>query len=174
MSSGLPGHPVVNWDLPTSMSGSISPFYTANPTLYPPTLLSLILDPSAGFVIPLYNQQLISQPVSVVHFPPGPNPYSSDLPKYFIPPPRQRRFLPSFIPVHRPLPRLAYEPDQTPANIPRSGPNWQVPPVGEEVTVGVLIALPFEEEVDDLWIGKEDGEGEVPQVCLGVVAVRID
>jgi hypothetical protein len=47
------------------------------------------------------------------------------------------------------------------------------------VTVGVLIALPFEEKAGNPWERKGDdeegeGEGEVPQVLLGVVAVRTE
>ena len=47
------------------------------------------------------------------------------------------------------------------------------------MTVGVLIALPFEEKAGNPWERKDDDgegevEGEVPQVLLGVVAVRTE
>jgi hypothetical protein len=63
----------------------------------------------------------------------------------------------------------------TPGHMPRAGPKYTIPPTGEAVTIGVLIALPFEEKADELWARDPEGEeGEVPQVCLGVVAVEVE
>lgn len=46
------------------------------------------------------------------------------------------------------------------------------------MTVGVLIALPFEDKVGNLWdvryTEEGDEEGEVPEVVLGVVAVVVE
>jgi hypothetical protein len=54
-------------------------------------------------------------------------------------------------------------------------PSLTVPLTGEEVTVGVVIALPFEDRVgEDPWVCDEGEEGVVPEVCLGVMGCRME
>lgn len=115
---------------------------------------------------------ILSQPLSIVHLSTStvPEDYT---PEYIIPPPRRRHYLPSWIPITQPLPRRVAEVEVTPSTVKRSGPKYTIPPVGEEVTVGVLIALPFEKE--ESWVrGEDKDEAEVPYVLLGVVGVRVE
>ena len=53
-------------------------------------------------------------------------------------------------------------------------PAFVAPGDGEEVTVGVMIALPVEEgEGAEKWTVEEEDEAEVPEVCLGVLECRV-
>ena len=56
------------------------------------------------------------------------------------------------------------------ATLPPVKPAWTIPEDGEEVVVGVLIAMPAEGREADMWDVEEDAEdAEVPEVCLGVM-----
>lgn len=60
----------------------------------------------------------------------------------------------------------------TAISLPPIKPVWTIPHDGEEVTVGVLIAMPVEGAAAERWdIDADDvEEAEVPEVCLGVMA----
>jgi len=58
--------------------------------------------------------------------------------------------------------------------LPPVEPVWTIPNDGEEVTIGVLIAMPVEGRQAELWEKDEEvEEGEVPHVCLGVMASSV-
>ena len=59
----------------------------------------------------------------------------------------------------------------TAITLPPIKPVWTVPEDGEEVTLGVLIAMPVEGKAADLWDldDRDEDESEVPEVCLGVM-----
>jgi len=59
----------------------------------------------------------------------------------------------------------------TGVTLPPVEPVWTIPYDGEDVTIGVLIAMPVEGREADSWV-RED-EGEVPHVCLGVMASSV-
>jgi hypothetical protein len=63
----------------------------------------------------------------------------------------------------------------TGATLPPIEPVWTIPNDGEDVTVGVLIAMPVEGAAADRWDLDTDDieESEVPEVCLGVMASSI-
>lgn len=92
--------------------------------------------------------------------------------EWLIPEP-QRRFF--GLRTH-PLPRPALPRNETGASIKQTKPLLAVPPPGSDVSVGVLIALPFEDRdgASDRWVLENgEDEAEVPEVCLGVMRSTI-
>lgn len=65
----------------------------------------------------------------------------------------------------------------TAVTLPPVVPAWTIPDDGEQVTIGVLIAMPVEGKAEERWDlkGDEDEpeESEVPEVCLGVMAQNV-
>ena len=114
-------------------------------------------------------------PLSVLHFPPPREP--TPPPSLTLPLPRTRFF---GLCGTQPLPRPSLDHMDATQSIMQVQPVLEVPPAGTEISVGVLIALPFQEHGEgDRWIAKEDAEGNreemnVPEVILGVMGCKVD
>lgn len=93
--------------------------------------------------------------------------------EWLIPEPHRRFF---GLRTH-PLPRPNLARNETGISIKQTKPLLAVPPAGTEVSVGVLIALPFENpdgSSADRWVlDNDEDEAEVPEVCLGVMKSSI-
>ena len=127
------------------------------------------------------------QPLSVTHAAPPPTPPPTIEPSSLMPQPRGPWFLRPFLTPR--LPDLngyiAAHPDPnrpdlhrtlTVATLPPVKPAWTIPQDGEEVVIGVMIAMPVEGKQDEKW--DADGEDEdgvdVPEVCLGVTGCKVN
>lgn len=143
--------------------------------------LTLIYHIMINFNLLVKTPILTPQPVSVVHFPPAitPNPLEDDdaiydlPPDLFAPAPQRFQFLPNWLPQPR-LPRPPHLARTTSAPLTRREPAYLIPERGAPVSLGVVIAMPFEGNRDHYWTREEDEEREVPQVVLGVVDARIE
>ena len=75
-----------------------------------------------------------------------------------------------------PHPSLAVRPGMarsgTAVSIPQIKPQWTIPEVGEEVMLGVLIAMPGEGQ-NDMWDPEDVEEAEVPDMALGVIECTV-
>ncbi|GFZ42526.1 hypothetical protein JCM24511_00242 [Saitozyma sp. JCM 24511] len=113
-------------------------------------------------------------PVSIMHYPPPREPTPPPELPLILPP--RRNLMRETIALFRSEPaRPQLQRLETSTSMRPLAPALTVPNPGEEVTVGVLISLPFEERVgEDRWVGEEGEEGVVPEVCLGVMGCRID
>ncbi|WWC60349.1 uncharacterized protein I303_102920 [Kwoniella dejecticola CBS 10117] len=70
-------------------------------------------------------------------------------------------------------PGLPHRPTST--IIPTQKPVFAVPDAGEEVVLGVMIAMPSEGAMEERWNPLEEGEEEreLPEVCLGVLGTTM-
>ncbi|WVQ93480.1 hypothetical protein IAU59_000554 [Kwoniella sp. CBS 9459] len=115
-------------------------------------------------------------PLSVLHFPPTlppPPPAPIEMP----PPPSTATILRSMFSTRSPYPdRPPLTTTMTNTTIPTSRAVFSVPDAGEEIVVGVMIAMPVEEgsSAAEKWSLLEDGEErDLPEVCLGVMSAKI-
>ena len=54
-----------------------------------------------------------------------------------------------------------------------TGPAWRLPEEEEDLTIGVMIALPVEQK--EKWEKAEaEEEIEVPSVCLGIMTAKVE
>lgn len=60
--------------------------------------------------------------------------------------------------------------------IPKTEPKWTIPPPGEEMILGVMIAMPTQGKGEELWEteGMEEGEEkDLPNVELGLINAKM-
>ena len=57
--------------------------------------------------------------------------------------------------------------------LPPVKPAWTIPEDGEDLTVGVMIAMPVEGRAAEKWDVDDPEEAEVPEVCLGVMECTV-
>jgi len=125
------------------------------------------------------------QPLSITHEAPPPPPPEPIDPTSLLPQKRGPWFLSPFLTPRMPDLRayVAAHPNVRPGlvrtltaiSLPPIKPVWTIPEDGEEVTVGVLIAMPTEGSAAERWdVDAEDAEeAEVPEVCMGVMATSV-
>ncbi|TYJ55812.1 hypothetical protein B9479_003464 [Cryptococcus floricola] len=120
-------------------------------------------------------------PVAITHFPPPPPlPPPQTLPPILPQPPSLWRQMftssSSAVPSEQSLrPALnSMASSRSVPNMPKVVPSWSAPGTGEEVVVGVMIAMPCLESGEELWETVEEGEErDMPEVSLGVMSARI-
>ncbi|WRT65733.1 uncharacterized protein IL334_002681 [Kwoniella shivajii] len=115
-------------------------------------------------------------PLSVLHFTntdPTPPPTQVVIPPQPTPAAYIRSlFSSNGLPTYGSRPPLTHRPTST--VIPTSQAVFAIPEPGEEVVVGVMIAMPCEGVMEERWNLLEEGEErELPEVCLGVMSTRI-
>ncbi|ODN86558.1 hypothetical protein L198_07252 [Cryptococcus wingfieldii CBS 7118] len=122
-------------------------------------------------------------PVAVTHFPPPPPPPPpppQTLPPILPQPPSLWRQMftssSSAVPSEQSLrPALnSTASSRSVPNMPKVVPSWSAPDTGEEVVVGVMIAMPCLESGEELWEAVEEGEErDMPEVSFGIMSARI-
>ncbi|WVR03758.1 hypothetical protein IAU60_000753 [Kwoniella sp. DSM 27419] len=116
-------------------------------------------------------------PLSVVHFP-APSPPPTPQPPMtldMIPRQSARTRIRHAFSSQPPMPiRPQLQTQLTNQTIPKAKAMFEIPPVGTEVMLGVMIAMPVQGADEERWNLLEEGEErDLPEVCLGVMNAKI-